>query len=188
MRYLKTPLAGVYLVELEKREDARGFFARVFCQREFGGRQLETTFVQCNNSHSVHKGTLRGLHYQLPPKQEVKLVRCIRGALYDVVLDLRLDSPSFGKSFGAELTADNRTMMYVPKGCAHGFVSLVDDTEIFYFVSEYYSAELERGVRWNDPAFRIAWPLEPSVISDRDSSHPDYCPDYHHSPSGACRR
>jgi dTDP-4-dehydrorhamnose 3,5-epimerase len=135
--------------------------------------------VQVNNSLSAQKGTLRGMHYQLAPKAETKLVRCIRGALYDVILDLRPDSPTFGKSFGAELSAENRRMMYVPKGFGHGFVTLTDDTEAFYFVDEFYGPEQERGVRWNDPRFAISWPIEPVVISDKDRGHRDFDPAWH---------
>jgi dTDP-4-dehydrorhamnose 3,5-epimerase len=127
-----------------------------------------------NNSLSAEKGTLRGMHYQLPPKAETKIVRCIRGALYDLILDLRKDSVTFGQSFGAELTAENRRMMYVPKGFAHGFLTLADDTETFYFVDELYSPEHERGIRYNDPRFKLRWPVVPTVISDKDKNHRDF--------------
>ena len=154
MIFTETPLPGAYLIDLEKRGDDRGFFARAFCEKEFAAHQLVTRFVQVNNSLSAQQGTLRGMHYQLAPKAETKLVRCIRGALYDLILDLRPGSPTFGQSFGAELTAENRRMMYVPKGFAHGFITLADDTEAFYFVDEFYAPEHERGVRWNDPQVR----------------------------------
>jgi dTDP-4-dehydrorhamnose 3,5-epimerase len=179
MIYTETPLAGAYLIDLEKRGDGRGFFARVFCEAEFGQHGLATRFVQVNNSLSAERGTLRGLHYQLPPRAETKVVRCIRGALCDVILDLRPASPTFGQSFSAELTADNRRMLYVPKGFAHGLITLADDTEAFYFADEFYAPELERGVRWDDPRFGIAWPIEPAVISDKDRRHPDFSPAYH---------
>ena len=179
MIYRKTPLEGAVVIELEKRSDERGFFARVFCEKEFTGQTLSHRFVQVNNSLACTKGTLRGMHYQLPPKAETKLVRCIRGALWDVILDLREDSPTFGKHFGIELTAENRTMLYVPKGFAHGFITLEDDTEALYFVDEFYSPELERGVRWNDPRFGMKWPLEPAVVSEKDRSHHDFDPAYH---------
>lgn len=174
MIFNETTVQGAYLIDLDKKGDDRGFFARVFCQNEFREQGLVTAFVQVNNSRSGQKGTLRGMHYQLPPKAETKIVRCIEGALYDVVLDLREGSPSFGQSFGAELSADNRRMMYVPKGCAHGFLTLTEDVEAFYFVDEFYAPDLERGVRWDDPAFNIEWPFEPAVLSDKDRNHPDF--------------
>lgn len=174
MKFEETPLPGAYVIDLEKRGDERGFFARVFCENEFNELGLSTNFVQVNNSLSADRGTLRGMHYQLAPKAETKLVRCIRGSLYDVILDLREDSPTFGKSFGAELSAENRRMMYVPKGFAHGFITLSDDAEAFYFVDEFYAPQNERGVRWNDPAFKIDWPIEPVVLSEKDQNHPDF--------------
>lgn len=179
MIFTETPLPGAYVIDLEKRGDERGFFARAFCEKEFGAKGLATRFVQVNNSLSAQRGTLRGMHYQLAPRAETKLVRCIRGALHDVILDLRRGSPTFGKSFGAELSADNRRMMYVPKGFAHGFVTLSDDTEAFYFADEFYGPEQERGVRWNDPRFGIAWPIAPVVISDKDRQHRDFDPAWH---------
>jgi dTDP-4-dehydrorhamnose 3,5-epimerase len=174
-----TPLAGAYTIDLERRGDDRGFFARVFCEREFEAHGLSTRFVQVNNSTSAERGTLRGLHYQLAPKAETKLVRCIRGALLDVILDLRPASPTFGKSFAAELTAENRRMMYVPKGFAHGFLTLAPDTEAFYFVDEFYAPEQERIVRYDDPRFGIEWPETPTVISDKDRNSRDFDPTYH---------
>ncbi len=179
MIFTKTPLEGAYLIDLEKRGDDRGFFARAFCVNEFGKHELATQFVQVNNSLSAQKGTLRGMHYQLAPKGETKVVRCIRGALYDVILDLRRDSPTFGKSFGAEITAENRRMMYVPKGFAHGFITLADDTEAFYFVDEFYAPDRERGVRYDDPKFKLEWPIAPVVISDKDKGHRDFDPAWH---------
>ncbi len=179
MRFSPTPLVGAYLIDLEKRGDDRGFFARVFCEREFAQHKLVTNFVQVNTSLSAERGTLRGMHYQLPPASETKLVRCVRGALYDVIVDLRPGSPSFGKWFGAELTAENRTMMYVPKGFAHGFVTLTDATEAFYFVDEFYAPEQERIVRWNDPKFGITWPIAPTNQSDKDKAARDFDPAWH---------
>jgi dTDP-4-dehydrorhamnose 3,5-epimerase len=179
MLFTETPLAGAYVIDLEKRGDDRGFFARAFCEKEFGGLGLATRFVQVNNSLSARRGTLRGMHYQLAPRAETKLVRCIRGALFDVALDLRPGSPTFGKSFGAELSAENRRMMYVPKGFAHGFITLADDTEAFYFVDEFYGPEQERGLRWNDPRFAISWPIPPAVLSDKDRDHRDFDPAWH---------
>jgi dTDP-4-dehydrorhamnose 3,5-epimerase len=179
MIFQETPIHGAFLIDLEKRGDERGFFARAFCEKEFGAHGLATRFVQANNSLSAAAGTLRGMHYQLAPNAETKLVRCVRGRLFDVILDLREGSPTFGKSFGAELTAENRRMMYVPKGFAHGFITLEDDTEAFYFVDEFYAPGPERCVRWNDPKFRIEWPREPAVISDKDRNQKDFDPAWH---------
>jgi dTDP-4-dehydrorhamnose 3,5-epimerase len=173
MKFTKTPLNSAYLIDVQKREDERGFFSRVFCKNEFEELGLEPNFVQVNNSLSVEKGTLRGLHYQLPPKEEVKVVRCIRGSIFDVIVDIRKNSPTFGKWFGAELSGENRRMMYVPKGFAHGFLSLTPNSELVYFVSEFYSPEHERGVRWDDPSLKIEWPGKPNVISDKDSNFPN---------------
>jgi dTDP-4-dehydrorhamnose 3,5-epimerase len=175
----KAPVAGACTIELEKRGDERGFFARVFCEKEFAEAGLITRFVQVNNSTSADRGTLRGMHYQLSPKSETKVVRCVRGSLFDVVLDLRQESPTFGQSFGAELSAENRMMMYVPKGCAHGFLTLTDDSEVIYLVDEFYSPESERIVRFDDPKFRIEWPEEVRVISDKDRNARDFDPAYH---------
>lgn len=174
MKYAELPLKGAFLIDLDLKEDSRGFFARVFCSNEFTERGLESHFCQVNNSLSVHAGTLRGMHYQIAPFEEVKLVRCLTGSLFDVILDLRQDSPTFGESFGTILTASNRKMMYVPKGFAHGFLTLEPNTEIFYFVSQNYSKEAERGVRWDDPAFKIKWPHLPKFISERDQQHEDF--------------
>ena len=179
MIFTETPLKGAFLIDLEKRGDERGFFARTFCENEFASHQLSNRFVQVNNSLSAQRGTLRGMHYQLSPKAETKLVRCIRGGLHDVILDLRKDSPTFGQSFGADLTAENRRMMYVPKGFAHGFITLMDNTEAFYFVDEFYAPQSERGVRWNDSRFGITWPLKPVVLSDKDRDHRDFDPAWH---------
>ena len=179
MIFNETPLPGAYVIDLEKRGDDRGFFARAFCENEFSTHNLVRHFVQANNSLSAQKGTLRGMHYQLAPKAETKMVRCIRGALYDVILDLRPGSSTFGQSFGAELSAENRRMMYVPKGFAHGFITLSNDAEALYFVDEFYAPEQERGVRWNDPKFNIQWPAEPVVLSDKDRNWRDFDPSWH---------
>lgn len=179
MRFEETQLPGAYVVELEKFGDERGFFARAFCAQEFEAQELSTKFVQVNNSFSAEKGTLRGMHYQVAPHQETKLVRCIRGAMYDIILDMRQDSPTFGEHYGVELSAENRKMLYVPKGFAHSFVTLEDGTESFYFVDEIYAPHAERGVRWNDPQFGVLWPITPTVISDKDARFPDFDPDYH---------
>jgi dTDP-4-dehydrorhamnose 3,5-epimerase len=179
MKFIPTPLPDAFVIELEKRGDDRGFFARAFCEQEFQAAGLPSHFVQVNNSLSAQRGTLRGMHYQLAPKAETKLVRCIRGALYDVILDLRRESPTFGRSFGVELNAPNRKMVCVPKGFAHGFITLADDTEAFYFVDEFYAPQQERGVRWNDPKFGIKWPMEPVVMSDKDRQWRDFDPAWH---------
>jgi dTDP-4-dehydrorhamnose 3,5-epimerase len=179
MIFTKTPIAGAYVIDLEPRGDDRGFFARFFCEQEFAAHGLSAHFVQANNSLSVSRGTLRGMHYQLAPKAETKVVRCLRGALFDIVLDLRPNSPTFGQSYGAELTADNRRMMYVPKGFGHGFVTLADNTEALYLVDEFYSPEHERGVRWNDPRFGIQWPVAPVVMSDKDRAYRDFDATWH---------
>lgn len=179
MIFTETKLAGAFVIELERRGDDRGFFARTFCTNEFSEAGLVTNFVQVNNSLSAKVGTLRGMHYQLTPHAETKIVRCIKGALCDVILDIRPESETFGQHFKIELTADNRTMLYVPKGFAHGFVTLTADTEAFYFVDEFYAPDAERGIRWNDPEFAIEWPVEPSEISERDVAHPDFDPITH---------
>ncbi len=179
MKFIETPLAGAYTIELEKHGDDRGFFARAFCQEEFAELGLSCEIVQVNNSLAERKGTLRGMHYQLAPKAETKMVRCIRGSLFDVIIDLREGSETFGKYHGVELSAENRTMFYVPKGFAHGFITLEDNTEAFYFVDEYYAPDCERGIRWDDPRFGIAWPLKPEVLSEKDTSHPDFDPAHH---------
>lgn len=188
MIFNETPIPGAYTVELEKRGDERGFFARAFCVNEFKDQGLIDYVVQVNNSLSADAGTLRGMHYQLAPHAETKIVRCIKGALWDCILDLREGSQTFGRWYGAELSAENRRMMYVPKGFAHGFITLADDTEAFYFVDECYAPNHERGVRYDDPKFNIQWPTEPRVLSDKDKSHRDFDPAYHlgsvPSPSG----
>jgi len=179
MKFTESPLKGVFVIELEKRGDDRGFFARAFCEREFAQHGLNPKIVQMNNSLSPTRGTLRGIHYQLAPKAEDKTFRCVRGALFDVVIDLRPDSPTFLRHFTQELTAENRKMIHVPQGCANSFMTIAEDTEAFYFVSEFYSPELERGIRYNDPALGIHWPMEPVVISDKDKNHPDFKPETH---------
>ena len=175
----RTPVQGACLIELERLGDPRGFFARLFCGREFEKLGLESKFVQVNNSFSTKRGTLRGMHYQLPPAAEVKIVRCIRGALYDAILDVRPDSPTYRRWFGAELTAENRLLMYVPRGCAHAILSLSNDTETLYLTNNYYAAAQERGVRWNDRHFGIEWPIEPTEISPKDAAWPDFDPVAH---------
>lgn len=173
MIFTPTALPGAYIIEPERMADARGFFARTWCQREFAAQGLCTHLAQCNTSFNHRRGTLRGMHYQAPPSAEVKLVRCTMGALYDVIIDLRPDSPGFMQHIGVELTAENRRMLYIPEGFAHGFQTLADNTEVFYQMSEFYAPEHARAVRWNDPALHIHWPLEVSVISPKDAEIAD---------------
>lgn len=177
MIFLETKLQGAYLVELERLEDERGFFARSWCQHELAAHQLDTQLVQCNISFNYARGTLRGMHYQLAPFCETKLVRCIRGAIYDVIIDLRPDSATFLQWIGVELTADKRTMFYIPKGFAHGFITLTNNTELFYQMSAFYAPNHARGVRWNDPLFGIDWPIEVTNISTKDSTAADALPE-----------
>ena len=174
MVFSETRLKGAYIIEIEKREDNRGFFARTWCQREFVLHKLNPHVVQSNMSFNIKKGTLRGLHYQAASHAETKLIRCVKGSIYDVIVDLRSDSPTYAQYFSAELSAENYRMLYVPVYFAHGFMTLEDNTEVVYQVSEYYAPESERGIRWNDPAFQIKWPSNVKVISDKDASWPDY--------------
>jgi len=168
MKFTQTPLLGSYLINLDINSDERGFFARYFCEKEFKENGLNTKWVQINNSLSVKKGTLRGLHFQNNPHSEIKLVRCIQGSIWDVIVDVRKDSGTFGKWFGAEITSTNRTMMYVPKGFAHGFITLEANTEIIYLVSEFYSLTEENTILWSDGNIDIKWPIDPKIISDKD--------------------
>jgi dTDP-4-dehydrorhamnose 3,5-epimerase len=167
-----TPLAGVFLVEIERREDERGFFARTFCREEFAAHGLEPAVAQCSVSFNRTAGTVRGMHYQAPPRREAKLVRCTRGAIFDAVVDLHPDSPTFGRPFTVELTADGHLALYVPPELAHGFQTLEDDTEVLYQMSEAYAPGFDRGFRWNDAAVGIAWPRPAAVISERDRALP----------------
>ena len=168
MIFKKTGLQGNYLINIQKHEDERGFFARQFCEKEFSKNGLNTKWVQVNNSMNEKVGTLRGLHFQRPPKSEVKLVRCIKGEIWDVVVDLRKKSDTCGKWFGAKLSEENKKMIYIPKGFAHGFISLKPETEISYFVSDFYSPESEETLIWNDNDVSINWPMDPIIISDKD--------------------
>lgn len=179
MKFTDTPLAGVKVVDLEMRGDERGFFARQFCEDEFKAAGLPSSFVQVNTSGSSFKGTLRGLHYQLPPYAETKALRCIRGKIWDVALDVNPASPTFGQWFGEELSAENHKMLVIPEGYAHAFLTLTDDVEVMYFVTNKYNPGAERGVRWNDPKFSIEWPIDPSVISDKDANWPDFDASWH---------
>ena len=172
--FTETNLKGAFVIDLEKRADQRGFFARTYCEREFDSHGLNSRFVQCNTSFNSLKGTLRGMHFQIPPYEETKLIRCTRGAIYDAIVDLRPSSRTFKQYFAAELSAENGKMLYVPPGFAHGFQTLEDNTEVFYQMSQFYSPEHSRGVRWNDPAFGIEWPADERIILDRDQSYPDF--------------
>ena len=174
MKFNDTKISGVFEVHLDCKSDERGFFARSWCQREFEERGLNPNLRQCNVSFNVRKGTLRGLHYQSAPYPESKLVRCTRGAIHDVVVDLRLNSPTFKHWTAAILTSANRHMLYVPQGCGHGFLTLEDGTEVFYQMSQFYNPQAARGVRWNDPAFGIVWPAEVRVISERDRTYANF--------------
>jgi dTDP-4-dehydrorhamnose 3,5-epimerase len=176
MKFVETELSGAFIIRPEPAADSRGFFARVFCRHEFEAHGLNPNLVQCNISFNSEKGTLRGMHYQVAPHREAKLVRCTNGAIFDVIVDLRSDSPTRRKWLGVELSAENRSMLYVPEGFAHGYLTLTDNTEVLYQVSEFYAPSCERGVRWNDPAFGIRWPAPPRVISDKDGRHPDFAP------------
>lgn len=174
MIFTKTPLRGAYIIELEKREDDRGFFARTWCEDEFEAHGIYRKPVQTNMSYSRKKGTMRGLHYQLPPYGEAKLIRCTKGAIFDVIVDLRQDSPTHKQWFGVELTDRNYKMLFLPEGFAHGFLTLEDDTEVAYQVSAKHTPGSERIIRYNDPKFNIAWPVAVEVISDKDNNEPDY--------------
>lgn len=172
MTFVETRLPGVLVVEPERHEDERGFFARAWCRREFEERGLNTALAQCNISYTRARGTVRGMHYQSAPWHEAKLVRCTRGAIHDVVLDVRPQAPTYRQWVAVRLTADDRRMLYVPEGMAHGFQTLADDTEVFYQMSEAYQPHAQRGVRWNDPACAIEWPIAPAVVSARDAALP----------------
>ena len=175
MIFTETKLPGVYLIEVEKFEDERGFFAPAFRARDLEARGLESVFVENNISYSRNRGTLRGMHYQASPHGQAKIVRCTRGAIFDVAIDLRPDSATFKQWVGFELTAENRSMLYLPGDCGHGFQTLVDDTEVFYKVSQPYHPDSGRGVRWNDPAFGIEWPeVGQRVLIQRDQAYPDF--------------
>jgi dTDP-4-dehydrorhamnose 3,5-epimerase len=174
MIILETPLAGAFMIDIEPHEDERGFFARTFCQEEFETHGLDATVVQASVSFNRQRGTLRGMHYQVPPHEETKVVRCTAGGIYDVNNDLRPHSPTFTQWYAAKLSAENRTMLYIPGGLAHGFLTLADNTEVLYQMSEFYYPDAARGVRGNDPAFGIDWPFDPAAIADRDGSYPDF--------------
>jgi dTDP-4-dehydrorhamnose 3,5-epimerase len=174
MKFSEGKIPGAYVVELERRNDARGWFARSWCAREFADHGLSSAIAQVNAQFSPRAGTLRGLHYQEAPHAEVKIVRCTRGAIFDVIVDLRPGSPACGQWMGRELTAEEGAMLYAPEGCAHGYLTLADDTEVTYFTSAFYAPECARGVRFDDPAFGIEWPAPVRVVSDQDRQWPDH--------------
>lgn len=177
MKFQETRLKGAYIIEMELIEDERGFFARSWCQKEFTDHGLNPNLVQCNISFNRKKSTLRGMHYQAKPHEEAKLVRCTMGAIYDVILDVRRDSSTFKQWVAVELSAENRKMLYIPEGIAHGFQTLVDNTEVFYQMSEFYDPLSANGIRWNDPVFNIDWPeTSQKVISEKDRSYSDFLP------------
>jgi dTDP-4-dehydrorhamnose 3,5-epimerase len=172
--FLPTSLAGAFILELDRRNDDRGYFARTWCQREFEEHGLNSSLVQCSVSHSLRRHTLRGMHWQASPQSEVKLVRCTRGAIWDVIIDLRPESPTYMSHFGVELSAESGRALYVPEGVAHGFVTLADGSEVFYQMSNFHEPAFARGARWNDPAFAIEWPVRTPILHPRDASYPDY--------------
>jgi dTDP-4-dehydrorhamnose 3,5-epimerase len=174
MIFTETTLQGAYIIDLEKKEDERGFYARGFCRNEFESMNLKSDIAQANIIYTKEMATLRGLHLQLPPYEETKLVRCTKGSIFDVIIDLRPGSVTYMKHFGIDLTADNFKMVYVPEGFAHGYLTLENDTHVAYHVTEFYTPGFEKGIRWNDPAFNIEWPLQPQIISAKDKSFPDY--------------
>jgi len=171
MRFIETKLKGAYVIEIEPIFDNRGFFARSWCQQEFSDRGLDPNLVQCNISFNAKKGTLRGMHYQVNPHEEAKLVRCTQGAIYDVIIDIRPDSPTFKGWIDVVLSADNRRMLYISRGFAHGFQTLDDNSEVFYQMSNVYHPESARGIRWDDPEFQLEWQIESKIISERDLSY-----------------
>lgn len=174
MIFHETKLPGVFEIQVEAKRDERGFFARTWCRKEFQAHELKSEFVQCSLSFNILKGTLRGMHYQVAPHAETKVVQCTRGSIFDVVVDLRPQSPKFRNYFAAILTADQHNMVYVPEGCAHGFLTLEDKTDVFYQISEFHNQAASRGVRFDDPAFQISWPEKVEVISERDRNYPDF--------------
>ena len=174
MIFTETELPGAFIIDVDRMADERGFFARSWCEDEFAAHGILMPPLQANVSSNPQRGTLRGMHFQLPPYEETKLVRCTRGAIYDVIVDLREESPTYGQWLGVELTADSFRMLFVPGRFAHGFITLQDNTDVCYQVSAKYTPGYERGLRWNDPAFGIQWPIVPTLISEKDRQHPDF--------------
>ncbi|HKC64049.1 MAG TPA: dTDP-4-dehydrorhamnose 3,5-epimerase [Pyrinomonadaceae bacterium] len=174
MKFSQTTLPGAYLIEIEPHEDERGYFARTWCREEFLKYKLNATIAQCSISYNKRRGTLRGVHYQIKPYEEAKVVACTAGAIYDLIVDLRPESETFKRWFAVELSADKKNMLYVPEGVAHGFQTLEDDSEAFYQISEVYQPEYSRGIRFDDPAFGFQWPIAERIISERDRAFPDF--------------
>ena len=174
MKFIETKLKGAFIIEPERLEDERGFFARTFCRKEFEANGLNMNVVQCNISYNKKKGTLRGMHYQITPYEEAKLVSCIRGTIYDVIIDLRPDSPTYCQWFAVELSSGDYKMLYIPEGFAHGFQTLEDNTVVFYQMSEFYHPECAQGVRWDDLVFGIEWPMDELILSDKDGAYKDF--------------
>ncbi|WP_339824413.1 dTDP-4-dehydrorhamnose 3,5-epimerase [Paenibacillus sp. FSL R7-0163] len=174
MKFLETPLKGAYLIEIEPHQDERGFFARTFCKEEFIKHDLKDDFLQCNVSFNHRRGTVRGMHYQVKPFEETKLIRCTRGAIYDVIIDLCQTSDTYLRWYAIELNENNGRMLYVPEGFAHGFQTLEDNTEVFYQMSEFYHPDCATGVRWDDPTFGIRWPLTNYIMNDKDRNFPNW--------------
>jgi dTDP-4-dehydrorhamnose 3,5-epimerase len=174
VKLVETPVRGTFVIEIERREDPRGFFARTWCRREFEELGLDPALVQINVGYNLRAGTVRGMHFQRAPFDETKVVRCTRGAVFDVAVDLRPDSPTHRRWTGVELSVDNHRMLYVPRGCAHGYQTLVDDTELVYQTSQVYAPDHATGVRYDDPAFAIVWPMPATVLSEADRSWPDH--------------
>jgi dTDP-4-dehydrorhamnose 3,5-epimerase len=176
VKFTETPLPGAFVIDIEPRRDERGFFARTFCANEFRDHGLNPGIVQANVSRNVKKGIVRGMHYQRAPRAEVKIVRCVSGAVFDAIIDLRPESPTHLEWFGVELTRDSGRMLYVPEGFAHGYQALSDDSEVLYLVTEFYAPDHEAAIRWNDPRFGIRWPIGDASVSPKDAAHPDYTP------------
>ena len=176
MIFSSTTLHGAFIIDLDRRTDDRGYFARTWCKREFEERGLETALVQCSVSHNLRRHTLRGMHWQASPHGEVKLVRCSRGGIWDVIIDLRPESPTYLRHVGLELTAESGRALYIPEGVAHGFLTLAENSEVFYQMSAYYEPTFARGVRWNDPALALEWPVSTPILHPRDAAYPDYLP------------
>lgn len=176
MNFVPTPLPGAFVIEIDRKEDTRGYFARLWCREEFAAHGIAIDMVQASVSHTAAAGTVRGMHFQLPPSREGKLVRCERGRIHDVIVDLRPDSPAFANHLAVALDADRRNALYIPPGVAHGFQTLTADCDVLYMMSDYYNPGLQAGVRWNDPAFGIAWPIAKVTILPRDAAYPDFDP------------
>lgn len=177
MQFTETRIPGAYIIDTDCFADERGFFALTWARDEFVAQGLNPYLAQCNLSYNHRTGTVRGMHWQAPPHAETKLVRCVRGGIYDVIVDIRNDSPAYLRWVGVELTAENRRALYIPEGCAHGFQTMEDATEVFYMITEQYTPDAARGMRWNDPAIGVTWPREVAVISERDAQYPDLAAD-----------